>query len=597
MSIIHVAAFTFFPLKSGVLYAIHLMFGLALIFISLNISGKNNKIVNLVFLLISIIINAYILVDYDSFAMRIQVFPNNIDIIMGIIATITVLYASQKTVGWGLTSIVLVAIAYPFLGKFLPGILGHGGYNINRVFSTIFSEQGIFGTALGVSATNVFLYLLFASFLAASGADVIFQDLAISIAGKTRGGPAKISVISSSFFGSISGSAVANVVSTGSFTIPLMIGRGYKRKFAGAVEAVASTGGQIMPPIMGAAAFILADAANTPYNLVAIGAMFPALMYYFSLFVMVDIESVKTGMVGLKDSEIPNLNNVLKKSIKLFAPLAVLLILLLGVKTTPMKAAIYSILSIIILLIFDKDVKLNLELLLEIGKQTGKSAQQVIAACAASGIVVAMLSLTGLGLKISNIIIRFAGGNIIGSLILAMIVCMVLGMGLPTTAAYIIASSSVAPALIDIGIAPFAAHLFILYYACISAITPPVAVASYAAAGLAGSNPMEVGWEAVRLGIVAYIVPFAFVLNQKLLVVITGFSLEVLIDLFFAAITSLGIAFSIQGWLFKKINMPTRILIFVLSIVMLSPNNLIGAISAVILILLGLINRKNKVKI
>lgn len=591
MVLVHIAVFTFYPIKSGVLYGLHLMFGLAIIFLGRMVKKEGNNLIYILALLITIVINIYVIIDYDSFAMRIQVFPNQIDLIMGVLATIVVLYATYKTTGWGLTTIVGISILYALVGKNLPGVFGHGGYSVKRIFTTIFSEQGIYGTALGVSATNVFLFLLFASFLGVSGADEIFQDLSIALAGKKRGGPAKIAVMSSAFFGSISGSAVANVVSTGSFTIPMMIKRGYSKKFAGAVEAVSSTGGQIMPPIMGAAAFILADAAGTPYNQVAIAALIPALMYYFSLFIMVDIESIKTGQSGLPKSELPDLKEVSKKSMKLFIPLGVLLFFLLIVKSTPMKAAIYSIVSIIVISLFDKESRINLNQLIAASRDTGSAAQQVIAACSASGIVVAMLSLTGLGLKLSNLIVNIAGGNLLGSLIAAMVVCMILGMGLPTTAAYIIASSSVAPALIGIGVAPLAAHLFILYYACVSAITPPVAVASYAAAGLADENPMKVGWEAVRLGIVAYIVPFAFVLNEKLLIVITGFSGEVFIDLIFAALTCLAIAFSMQGWLFGKINIIIRALILGLALLMLSANNLICLIAGLIFVSLILINK------
>lgn len=578
MVIFHISVFTFIPIKSGILYTFHLLFGITLIFLAtFNIkkeSSTMNKLISLLLVIVSFITTIYIIKDYDMFAMRIQIFPENIDIFMGVLLTIVVLEATRRSAGKALPIIAIISILYAFYGMVLPGVFGHRGYDSTRIFSTIYSEQGIFGSSLGVSATNVFLFVLFAAFLNASGADKIFQDLSLAIAGNKRGGPAKIAVLSSTFFGSISGSAVANVVSTGAFTIPMMKKQGYRGVFAGAVEAVASTGGQIMPPIMGAAAFVLSDLAGVKYSVVCIAALVPALMYYFTLFVMVDIESIKENKQALEESEIPNLKKVLKQSLGLIIPIFVLLYLLIFNQSTPMISAISAIIAILFCSFFNKNNKLNLKMLINGCREGANSSLQVIAACATAGIVVGMLSLTGLGLKLSNLIINFSQGNLILSLILAMFVSSVLGMGLPTTAAYIIAATSVAPALIELGVTPLAAHLFVLYYSAISAITPPVAVASYAAAALAEENPMKVGLEAVRLGLVAFIVPFAFVLNGRLLNL--TFEISTITTIIFALVACISLAYSLQGWLFRKISIIERLILFILAILLLHPNLIVG---------------------
>ena len=282
-----------------------------------------------------------------------------------------------------------------------------------RSVTTIFSDQGVLGTAIGVSASNVFLFLLFAAFLSVSGADKIFQDIAIALTGKKRGGPAKMAVVASCLFGSISGSAVANVVSTGAFTIPLMKRQGYQKRFSGAVEAVASTGGQIMPPIMGAAAFVLADISGTPYGTVCLAALLPALMYYLTLFKMVDLESVKYGLKGVPEDELPDLKDSVSRGLKLFLPLAILLYLLLVKQTTPMLAAIWAMLAIVVCGLLDRRDRLTLGGIIDGFVEGGKSVPSVVAACACAGIVTGMFALTGLGLKFSDFIVSMGGKNLI----------------------------------------------------------------------------------------------------------------------------------------------------------------------------------------
>lgn len=573
MVIYHVLVFTFLPTKQGILLAVHLLLGAVLIYVNDMIKAGRLKIANLLGIALSVAFTLYVVRDYDAYIMRMQVAPTAMDVVVAVIAVFSVLYATKISVGWALPIVAVCFILYGFFGHFLPGVFKSRGYSLQRIATTLFSDQGIYGSALGVSASNVFMFLVFAAFLAASGADKIFSDLACAVAGRFRGGQAKISVISSALFGMISGSAVANVVSDGAFTIPMMMKSGLGSAYSAAVEAVASTGGQIMPPVMGAAAFVLADAVGIPYNLVALGALLPAALYFISIYINVDVEAVRKQIKGLPKQDVPQLGQVIKTGLPLFIPLAILIISLMVLQLNPMRAAIISTAAIIVLSIFNKHQRLSLRFLVDSCVRASKSALQVIAACAASGIVVGIISMTGLGLKLSNVIMALGQSSLLLSLVAAMVVVIILGMGVPTTAAYMIASATLAPALIGLGLERFAAHMFIFYYAALSAITPPVAVASYAAAGLAQANPMRVGINAVRIGIVAFIVPFAFVINTDLLLIVGPFSLQTVFNVLFAVLMCVPAAFSMQGWMFKRLNPVERIIMFVMACLLLSPNN------------------------
>ncbi|MEG2679050.1 MAG: TRAP transporter fused permease subunit, partial [Oscillospiraceae bacterium] len=503
--LLHIGQFTVFPMESIRFYAWHLLLGLILVFLYVPTSKKNPTkflIVDWALIALILVSSFYVIFQYDEFIVLTQSGKlTPMLYLFGGIITLLVLEAARRTLGWILPAIAVITMLYALLGGNLPGLLGHRGYSLQRILTTVFSDQGVYGTPIGVSASNVFLFLLFGAMLGASGADKIFQDIAIALTGRKRGGPAKMAVVASCLFGSISGSAVANVVSTGAFTIPLMKRQGYRPRFAGAVEAVASTGGQIMPPIMGAAAFVLADISGTPYSVVCLAALLPALMYYFVLFKMVDLEAVKRSLEGIPEEDLPDLKESLKHSFKLIIPLVVLLFLLLVIQTTPMMAAIWAMVAIVVCGFLDKTDRLTFKKIIGGFVDGSKSLPQVVAACACSGIVTGMFALTGLGLKFSDFIVSLGGSSIILSLVLSMVVCVILGMGLPTTASYIICATAIAPALIKIGVDPLAAHLFLLYFASISAITPPVAVASYAAAGIAEENALKVGTTAVKLGI------------------------------------------------------------------------------------------------
>lgn len=586
--VIHVGNFTVFNIPSILFYAWHLMIGTVLVFLYKPLGGKKPessksmttlcRVVDWVLILVTIGVSCYVIFNFDEYTATMQ--NNRLTTqlyILGLLMTVIVLEAGRRMLGNILPIIAIIAIIYALAGDKIPGLFGHRGYSLQRIVMAIFSDRGVYGTPIGTSANNVYLFLLFAAFLSVSGADVIFQDIAIAAAGKKRGGPAKMAVISSAFFGTISGSCVANVVSTGAFTIPLMKRNGYSSKFAGAVESVSSTGGQIMPPIMGAAAFVLSDVAGVPYAEVCIAALLPVIMYYACLFKMVDLEAVKNNLSGLSEDQIPDMKESLAKGMKLFVPVAVLLFMMLGLKTTPMKAAIFSTAAILIMGFLDSHDRLTLKKVVEGTVEAGKSMVSVVSACATAGIVVAVFSLTGLGLKFSNFILQMGSNSLIPSLILAMLVCAILGMGLPTTAAYIVCATSIAPALTGLGIPTLAAHLFLLYFASLSAITPPVAVASYAAAGIAEENPMKVGLEAVKLGITGFILPFAFALNTDYITF--AWNLQTLMTWVSGIVVALSLAVMFQGYVEDKVTVFERVgylAVIVLAITPFMVNSLLG---------------------
>ncbi len=578
---LHVGNYTVYTMASIQFYAFHVMIGMVLIFLyfplNKNVSKENRNLriicnaVDWIIIACIVAVNLYVIVNFEEYTMNMQ---NNVItpqiFYLGLILALIVLESARRVLGWTLPLIAVAAVVYAMLGNRIPGLFGNRGYSLSRVVLAVFSDRGIYGVPTGTSASNVYLFLMFAAYLNASGADVIFQNIAIALAGKKRGGPAKMAVIASAFFGTISGSCVANVVSTGAFTIPLMKRNGYPKATAGAVEAVASTGGQIMPPIMGAAAFVLADVAGIPYATVCIAALLPALMYYLCLFKMVDLEAVKYGIKGLDMENQPKLRETLAQGIKLFVPVAVLLILLLGFRTTPMKAAIFATAAVVVFGIFDRKSPFTRKDFVKGALGSGQALCSVLSACATAGIVVGIFSLTGLGLKFSNFIVQLGSNSLLPSLILSMIVCAILGMGLPTTAAYIVCATAIAPALVKLGLPLISAHLFLLYFASISAITPPVAVASYAAAGIADENPMKVSWAAFRLGITGFILPFAFALNPDYLVF--DLSIQTALTWLSAFVVSYSVAIAVQGYVEKRITIIERALFAVIAACAITSN-------------------------
>ncbi len=524
MSLYHLYALSGITVITSVkLYAIHLGFSFFLVFLVYPLSSKARAIksrfpiYDLALGIMGALTCVYVIVLYKDFIFRIDNSPTPTDLIFGGICILLVLEISRRTIGLSMPVVAAVFLAYAFLGHSMPQVIRHRGYDLERVVSHLFSEQGIFNIPIGISVRYVFLFILFGSFLEFSGGGKFLIDLATAMFGGTRGGPAKAETVSSAFFGTISGSAVANVIGTGTFTIPMMKSIGYKSHFAAAVECVSSTGGQIMPPVMGAGAFILAELVGVSYLDVCKAAAIPAILYFFSVLVMVDLEAAKTGLKGLPWSELPRLGPLIKKDFLFIVPIVTLIFFLVGLKTSATMAGFWATVVTFVITFFRKETRMGGKKILDTLADGAIKATQVAAVCACAGIIIGITALTGVGLKISTILIDLGGVSILLSLFLAMVISLILGMGLPTTAAYIICAAIVAPSLIKLGLSPMAAHLFIFYFSCISAITPPVAVAAYVAAGIARANPIRVGFTACRLGLAAFIVPYMFVFGPPLL--------------------------------------------------------------------------------
>jgi len=433
--------------------------------------------------------------------------PTSVDLFMGALTILLVIELARRATGWGLITVCILALGYAFAGPYLPGFLAHRGYGPTRLIEHLYlSTEGIWGIPLGVSADFVYLFVLFGAVLETAGGGALLIAMANKVAGRTRGGPAKTAAVASALMGSLSGSAVANVVTTGTFTIPLMKRAGFQPFFAGAIEAAASTGGQLMPPVMGAGAFILATWTNIPYVQVAVAAIIPALLYYSALLAAIHF---RAGRMGLEPAVEEDTESILKR-LHLLLPLGII-VTLLGQGRSPMRAAFWGVASALIIAALRPETRPSRTQVQEIMERAGRGAVQVAAACAAAGIVVGVASLTGIGLRMSELIITLSNGNLLGALMLTALGSIVLGMGLPTTAAYVVLAALGAPALVQLGVPLLAAHLFIFYFGCISNVTPPVSLAAFAAAGIAGSPPIKTAVSAAILAGAGFVVPFMFV--------------------------------------------------------------------------------------
>jgi TRAP transporter 4TM/12TM fusion protein len=499
---------------------IHLTFVLVLSFLMIPFRKRPDKKISLIdwfFAFLSLASGLYITVFYEDILYRMGMLTP-VDIIVGWIIIFLVLEQARRATGNVLVIIAALAVIYPLVGSYIPGVLGNRGYGFGRVASQMaMSLEGIFGAPLGVSAEFIVLFIFLSSLLGQCGMGEYLLKLALSVTGRFVGGPAKTAVVASSLFGTISGSAVANVVGTGTFTIPMMIKQGFPKHFAGAVEATASTGGQLMPPIMGAAAFIMAQILGVSYVTVLGAAVIPALLYYWSIFMGVHFHALKFKMSPLSPENIPPFFKTLREGLHFLIPLILLLILMVVVRYTINKAIFYTILATYVVTFVNPATRITWHKFKGACLDAAKNVITVAGACAAAGLVVGSITMTGIGFKLFSIIMGLSGGNLIIALLFIMVASTIMGMGVPTTASYIIVAVTAAPALTDMGVAPLAAHLFVFYYAILSAITPPVALAAFAAGGIASENPTKIGWTAVGLTVSAYLVPFAFVYNPALL--------------------------------------------------------------------------------
>lgn len=586
MSLYHLGTCIFGIPASQLHRALHLMLACVLTFGGFNFKGKKSdgrcRLTDWILIAATVFSMGYIVVENKVLENRLAfVTPfTTVQLVAVIMLVVLVLEATRRLTGLTLPIACLIFLAYAFWGDRFTGVLGHAPLSAKRILEQIsITSEGIFGSSLGISATYVVIFIILAGFLETTGAGQFFIDIASSATGTKRGGPAKIAVVGSCLFGSISGSSVANVVSTGTFTIPLSKSVGYPSYFAGAVEAVASTGGQLMPPVMAAVAFIMADNLSVPYISICGAALIPAVLYYWSLFNMVDAKAVKLGIAGLKKEQLPQGREVLKNGWFLALPFLVLIALMM-MNYTPMKAGFYAIISLlVILLIFDRK-KLNWANITNALENGAKGVISVSVTSACAGIIVGVIMITGLGLKFTSIITTVSNGNLLIALILSAVVAIILGMGLPTVPAYIVMSSLVAPALIKMGVAPMAAHMFVLYFAVLSCITPPVAIASYAAAAIADANAINVGFESVRLAVVAYIIPFVFVYNPVLL--FDGKPIDIFLSFATAVLGCMALTWAIEGVVEGKIPWWARIVSLLAAAFLVWPEHLSDVFGVVI---------------
>lgn len=524
--------------------------------------------VDLLCIVLTIAVQIYTLWDLDAFIQR-RGDLTGIDQAAGTVLLLLLLEATRRAVGWAMVIIAGFFIVQTAFSDYFFGVFYGPPSSWFTMMDYLFMrENGIYGIPLMVMATYIFLFILFGAILVRSGAGRFFINVALALTGSATGGPAKAAVVSSCLMASVSGSAVANVVTTGSFTIPLMKRIGYKPYFAGAVEACASSGGQIMPPVMGAAAFVIAEFLNLPYLMVALAAIFPALIYFFSIFVMVHFEARRRNLSTIDRSELPNLKEELKRGGHLFLSIVVIVVLMI-IGYTPMFAAFWAIVSILILSAFRKETRMTPLDILSALEEGARAAVPVSVACASAGIIIGCVFVSGLGLKFTNVIVTLAGGHLWVTLVLTMFASLILGMGLTTTAVYITLAALVIPAVTRMGVEPMAAHLFAFYFGLVSAITPPVALASFAAAGIAGSNPMQTGFHSFRLGIAKYVLPFVFVYAPGMLFVGEWHQIGLGIAGGFLGIYALTI--TTEGWAFERVGWLMRIAMAVCAILFFVP--------------------------
>jgi TRAP transporter 4TM/12TM fusion protein len=491
-------------------------------------------------------------------------------VILGTIAILVVIEVVRRITGLALAILGILFILYAAFNWLIPGVLGGKvipwDYLVNYLF---LDTNALLGVAMSVTATVVLPFILFGCLLQAVGGGAFLVDFAMALFGGFRGGPAKMSVLTSSLFGTISGSAVANVVVDGVVTIPLMKGTGYKPHVAGAIEAVTSTGGQLMPPVMGAAAFVIAEFTGIPYAQIALAAIIPSLLYYIGIFIQVDLEAGKMGLKGLPRDQLPQLRAVLKKCYLFIIPLVVLIWALFVLNMEVGKSALVASFSCLVMSLFSRETRTSPKWLVDALWQTGRGMLELTAVVSMAGFIIGVVTYTGASFVIPLVLGKLAGGNLYLLMVIIAIAALILGMGMPTVAVYILLSLLLAPALIQLGVPVLAAHLYIMYWGMLSAITPPVALAAFAAGALAGADPMRTGYSAMRIGILVYIVPILFVLGPALLLIGTPF--EILVSSITAIIGSFMVGIAAVGYLFRTLHFRLRLLMGLAGLGLLIP--------------------------
>lgn len=599
-------AFSIFQLYTaifGVLDAqlqrgVHLGFGLALVFLLYPTckSWSRHKLhpFDLLLAVLGAAAPAYIIYEYQNLVLRAGT-VSDMDLAVGIIGIILVIEAARRVVGIPMVCVVLVFIAYAFAGPYMPGVLAHRGLTPAQLVSHLyFTTEGIFGIPLGVSSTFIFLFILFGAYLESTGLGKFFIDIANAIAGWASGGPAKVAVLSSGLMGTVSGSSVANVVGTGSLTIPMMKKLGYHKDFAGAVEAAASTGGQLMPPVMGAAAFLMAEFVGVPYIDIVKAAIIPALLYFAGVWLGVHFEAKRSNLKGIPRSELPKIGTLLRERGHLALPLVVIVYLLVS-GYTPMRAALVAIILSILCSALRKSTRMKPIEIVEGLEKGARNVLGVLVACAAAGIIIGVVTKTGVGLKLASGLLELSGGMLLPTMFFTMITAIILGMGVPTTANYVITSTIAAPALVQMGVPVLAAHMFVFYFGIIADVTPPVALAAYAGAGISGGNALKTGVNASKLAIAAFIIPYIFVLSPVILMV-EGTPLDLISATVTALIGMVSLSSALIGFLADQCNLLERLLLVAGGLLMIQPGIVTDVIGIVIFVAILLLQMKRRQK-
>lgn len=597
------AAFQLYTATFGVLdahlqRAIHLAFGFLLIFLLYpsrqSWSKKKMHPFDALLAIVSAGSALYIVYNYSDLVLRAGM-NTETDVMVAVVGTILIFEAARRVVGWPMIIVALSFIIYAFVGPYIPGIMAHRGVGAEELFSHLFfTTEGIFGTPMGVSSTFIYLFILFGSYLEATGLGKFFIDMANALAGWAAGGPAKVAVLSSGLMGTVSGSSVGNVAGTGSFTIPMMKKLGYRPAFAGAVEAAASTGGQLMPPVMGAAAFLMAEFVGVAYFEVVKAAVIPALLYYIGVWLGVHYEAKKFGLKGTPRNELPKFGPLFKEKGHLALPLIVIVYLLVS-GYTPMRAALAAIALTIVCACARSNTRIGITEIVNGLIEGSKGVLGVLIACATAGIIIGVVTKTGVGLKVATALLDLSGGQLLPAMFFTMITSLILGMGVPTTANYVITSTIAAPALVQMHVPVLAAHMFAFYFGIVADVTPPVALAAYAGAGIAGANPMRCGVIAAKLAIAAFIVPYIFVLAPELLM-INATVPTILYSAVTAIIGMWGVSIAMIGFCQNLLNVVQRVLFFVGGLCMIIPGTMTDMVGVALLVAAFMWQRMNKIK-
>jgi TRAP transporter 4TM/12TM fusion protein len=584
----------YFPLIAMYQRLIHVIFGFSLIFLLFPFSARQrrDRLGWDGFLLVGLLlyISYYVVTHFIARADSVGLEPPLFELVLGGILIFLTLEASRRTTGWSLAIFCAGSLIYARFGEWLPDVLGHPNYSIERIISGLFmTTEGIYGALTGIAATFIFLFVLFGTFMQESGAGTFFFGLASSLFGHVRGGPAKIAVVASSLFGMISGSAMANVSAVGQITIPMMKRAGYKPHFAAAVESASGVGGQFMPPVMGGSVFLMMEILGVSYYAICKAAVLSAVLYYVAIFFIVDFEAVKNNLKGQPKSECPNFWEVFRNGFHFLIPPGVLVYLLIYSHVTESRAAFWAIIAVVGASYLRKSTRMSFPKILRALERGALGFLPIAGVIVACNILVGMITLTGLGLQISSILIELSGNSLFLLLVLTMIASLILGLGLPIIVSYLVLAVLVAPALTQMGVDALAAHLFIFFFALVSDLTPPVAPGAFVAAGIAGADMMKTAWMACRLGLVVYILPYMFVYNNALL--LKGDLSEIILSAITAFIGVYALACGIQGYMFRPAKIYERVLFFAAAIGLIKPGWISDLVGLAILAILAFMQR------